>query len=83
MDSAILIGRDDERRLLHGLMRQKKNVLIVGAEGVGKSLLVEDAIAAGAVKIFSIPEAARRSRKPWSTWSGRQVAVKICKRKIF
>ena len=52
MDSAILIGRDDERRLLHGLMRQKKNVLIVGAEGVGKSLLVEDAIAAGAVKNF-------------------------------
>jgi len=52
MNSPVLIGRDDERRLLHGLMRQKKNVLIIGAEGVGKSLLIEDTIAAGAVKNF-------------------------------
>jgi hypothetical protein len=50
MDSTVLIGRDDERRALDELIREKKNILIVGVEGVGKSAIVDGFIAAGVVK---------------------------------
>jgi hypothetical protein len=46
----VLIGREKELRLLDDLMRQKRNVLILGEEGVGKSVIVENALASGVVK---------------------------------
>jgi hypothetical protein len=45
MGFSMLIGREHERRLLGDLMRQKKNVLILGDEGVGKSAIIEDMMA--------------------------------------
>jgi hypothetical protein len=50
MSPTVLIVRDDERRALDELMRRKRNILIVGDEGVGKSAILENAISAGAVK---------------------------------
>ena len=50
MDSNVLIGRGDERRALDELIQQKKNVLIIGVEGVGKSAIVDDLMAAGVIK---------------------------------
>jgi hypothetical protein len=46
----MLIGRESESRLLEELIRQRKNILIVGPEGVGKSAIVDHALANGAVK---------------------------------
>jgi len=46
----MLIGRQHERRLLDDLMLQKKNVLILGEEGVGKSAMVEDVMASSVGK---------------------------------
>jgi hypothetical protein len=50
MMTAMLIGREQECRLLDELIRQRKNILIVGPEGVGKSAIVDHALANGAVK---------------------------------
>lgn len=47
MGFSLLIGREHECRLVEDLMRQKKNVLILGDEGVGKSAIVENVIAGG------------------------------------
>jgi Holliday junction resolvasome RuvABC ATP-dependent DNA helicase subunit len=46
----VLIGRDKERRALDDLMRQRKNILILGEEGVGKTALLEDALANSKIK---------------------------------
>lgn len=46
----VLIGREKERRLLGDLMGQRKNVLILGAEGVGKSAILEKVVMSGPVK---------------------------------
>ena len=46
----MLIGRDPECRLLDELIRQRKNILIVGPEGVGKSAIVDHALAYGHIK---------------------------------
>ena len=46
----LLIGRGDERRALNELIQQRKSVLILGDEGVGKSALVEDALANSGIK---------------------------------
>jgi hypothetical protein len=45
-----LIGREHERRALLGFIEQKRSVLILGEEGVGKSAILEDIVAAGPVK---------------------------------
>ena len=55
----MLIGRDPECRLLDELIRQRKNILIVGPEGVGKSAIVDHALAYGHIKTVFIPRAAR------------------------
>jgi hypothetical protein len=46
----MLIGRDPECRLLDDLIRQRKNILMVGPEGVGKSAVVDHVLAGGAIK---------------------------------
>lgn len=46
----LLIGRGDERRALNELIQQRKSVLILGDEGVGKSALLEDALANCGIK---------------------------------
>ena len=46
----LLIGRGDERRALNELIQQRKSVLILGDEGVGKSALLEDALANSGIK---------------------------------
>ncbi len=46
----MLIGREEERRLLDELMGQRKNILVIGEEGVGKTAIVENVIAACALK---------------------------------
>jgi hypothetical protein len=46
----MLIGRESESRLLHELIRQRKNILIAGPEGVGKSAIVDHVLTGGAVK---------------------------------
>jgi integrase/recombinase XerD len=47
---AMLIGREQECRLLDDLIRRRKNILMLGPEGVGKSAIVDNVLAAGAVK---------------------------------
>jgi integrase/recombinase XerD len=46
----MLIGREQECHLITDLMRRRKNVLILGNEGVGKSALVENVLGSGVVK---------------------------------
>ncbi|MGN6732940.1 MAG: AAA family ATPase, partial [Candidatus Binatia bacterium] len=46
----VLIGRDKERRALDDLIRQRKNILILGEEGVGKTALLKDALANSKIK---------------------------------
>lgn len=46
----LLIGREQECRRLDELMRQRKNILVLGAEGVGKTALVDHVLAACAMK---------------------------------
>jgi integrase/recombinase XerD len=46
----MLIGREQECRLLKELMRQRKNILILGPEGVGKTAIVDHALADGHIK---------------------------------
>ena len=46
----MLIGREPEYHLLEELIRQRKNILIIGAEGVGKSAIVDHVLAGGALK---------------------------------
>ena len=46
----MLIGREPECRLLNELMRERKNILILGPEGVGKSAIVEHVLADGPAK---------------------------------
>jgi hypothetical protein len=46
----MLIGREQECRLLNELMRQRKNILILGAEGVGKSAMIDHVLVDGPVK---------------------------------
>lgn len=50
MDSTVLIGREQECRLLDELMRQRKNILIIGQEGTGKTQIVEKVIVGSAGK---------------------------------
>lgn len=50
MGPGTLIGREKERRALLDLIGQKNSVMIVGDEGVGKSALLEDVVAAGPLK---------------------------------
>jgi hypothetical protein len=50
MNSSVLIGREQECRLLDELMRQGKNVLVFGDEGVGKTAIVENAVASCGIK---------------------------------
>ncbi|HXF75970.1 MAG TPA: ATP-binding protein [Methylomirabilota bacterium] len=45
-----LIGREHEQRALLGFIEQKRSVLILGDEGVGKSAILEDVVAASPVK---------------------------------
>jgi AAA domain (dynein-related subfamily) len=47
--SGLLIGREKECRLVGDLMRQRRNVLILGEEGVGKSAIVENVLSACAL----------------------------------
>jgi MoxR-like ATPase len=44
----MLIGRESESRLLNELIRQRKNILIAGPEGVGKSAIVDHVLTGGA-----------------------------------
>jgi len=46
----MLIGREQECQLITDLMRRRKNVLILGNEGVGKSALVENVLGSGVAK---------------------------------
>src|SRR6185437_1498668 len=46
----VLVGRDDEGRALNELMEQRRSVLILGDKGVGKSALLEDALANSGIK---------------------------------
>jgi integrase/recombinase XerD len=46
----MLIGREQECRLITDLMRQRKNILILGEEGVGKSAILENVMGSGVVK---------------------------------
>ena len=46
----MLIGREQECRLLKELMRQRKNILILGPEGVGKSAMSDHVLMGGPVK---------------------------------
>ena len=50
MDSTVLIGREQECRSLDELMRQRKNILIIGQEGTGKTAIVEKVMAGSAGK---------------------------------
>jgi hypothetical protein len=50
MISGLLIGREKECRLIGDLMRQRRNLFILGEEGVGKSAIVENVLAGCAVK---------------------------------
>ena len=50
MMTSILIGRDQECRLLNRLTGERKNILILGAEGVGKSAMIDYMPAGGPVK---------------------------------
>ena len=45
--TSMLIGREPECRLLNELMRQSKNILILGGEGVGKSAMIDHMLASG------------------------------------
>ena len=45
MGTSVLIGREQECRMLTDLIGQKKNVLILGDEGVGKSAILETMLA--------------------------------------
>jgi hypothetical protein len=46
----MLIGREHERGLLNELTQRRKNILILGAEGVGKTAIVDHALGAGQIK---------------------------------
>jgi hypothetical protein len=48
--TSMLIGKEQEWRLLNELMRQRKNILILGAEGVGKTAIVDHVLADGQIK---------------------------------
>jgi predicted ATPase len=50
MAAGTLIGREQEYRLLEQLMQQKKNILLTGEEGVGKSAVVENVLAGCSMK---------------------------------
>jgi hypothetical protein len=50
MNSTVLIGREQECRLLDELMWQRKNILVFGGEGVGKTAIVDKLTATGVVK---------------------------------
>jgi AAA+ ATPase superfamily predicted ATPase len=52
MGTRVLIGREKELRLLSDLVRSKKNVLVLGEEGVGKSAIINHTIASGVLKNF-------------------------------
>jgi hypothetical protein len=45
-----LIEREHECRLVDALMRQRKNILVLGEEGVGKSAIINNVMAAHPVK---------------------------------
>jgi len=46
----MLIGREQEFRLLGEWIGQRKNILVLGPEGVGKSAILEHLLAAGTLK---------------------------------
>lgn len=46
----MLVGREQECRLLNELTGQKKNILILGPEGVGKTAIVDHVLAEGQMK---------------------------------
>lgn len=48
--TSMLIGREQECRFLNELMRQRKNILILGDEGVGKSAMIDHMLAGGPEK---------------------------------
>jgi predicted ATPase len=50
MNSTVLIGREQECRLFDELMRRRKNILVLGDEGVGKTAIVDNVLAARTVK---------------------------------
>jgi predicted ATPase len=50
MEPDALIGREQECRLLEQLMRQKKNILVIGEEGVGKTAIVNNVVARAGMK---------------------------------
>lgn len=50
MGSSLLIGREQECRLLDELMRRRKNIFVLGEEGVGKTAIVGNVLAACAMK---------------------------------
>jgi hypothetical protein len=50
MNRTVLIGREQECRLLDEWMRQGKNILVIGKEGVGKTAIIDKVMAACAVK---------------------------------
>src|SRR6266542_2490330 len=50
MASRELIGREEECLLLNELIRDKKNILIVGDEGVGKTAVLDSMLASGVVQ---------------------------------
>jgi len=43
----VLIGREDERALLERLVTQRKNILIYGEKGVGKTTILRNLINRG------------------------------------
>jgi hypothetical protein len=52
MDNRSLIGRAAESRRLRDLMRERRNILVVGAEGVGKSALINQTLVDGNLKHY-------------------------------
>jgi integrase/recombinase XerD len=48
--STVLIGREEERCRLCDLMRQRKNIVVLGEEGVGKSAIIENVLAGGEIR---------------------------------
>lgn len=76
MDSSVLIGRDHERGALENLMRQKKNVLVLGDKGVGKTTIIESVVARTPLKNILHSKRSTTLKETLVNFAGSAIAIK-------